>query len=480
MSVEKAIFHSLEIIEKRINEKLTVENIAADVYISKFHYMRLFREIVGDSVMEYIIKRKLTLASKELLETNASILDIAMGYGYESRDGFSRSFKALIGKTPVEYRRQKQMKYKKTIDAITHEINEWILKANDLANQINKSYPCKTDVFWKGVAEQTETLTSVFSTILDQVKSIVHKPDEITDGMEIVKIIDDTAFVAHSIAFQIELMEARTAVNNNENSFAEKYRDLAWFGVEKAKTTGDFFRELLFLVIEDMRKTVGSKIKDAIKKGKIIADSIPDSDTYIKDEIMHIVDILSKTPIEQMTMQMLDDSFFKIKLISITAKINIDNPDAVLFEKMQNFSDALFEAARFCDRIVKPIEDPTPERQKIKVMQDIVYMENVLFFYTNGEFEYVNKILDEDECQTYTADIINIKSKINNYRKISFYAERESNSISVFFDITNKLDEIISGLLCLADKLGIRGNALRLITEEQKKLANKTRELMTE
>ena len=99
------ISRSLEIIESQISEKLTVEYIASRVYFSKFHYQRLFRETVGDSVMEYVTKRKLTLAGQELLETDAAIVDIAEKFGYDSREGFSRSFKAHMGVTPGEYRK---------------------------------------------------------------------------------------------------------------------------------------------------------------------------------------------------------------------------------------------------------------------------------------------------------------------------------------------------------------------------------------
>ena len=80
MNKETAVFRSLEMIEKRIAEKLTVENISDSVYFSKYHYQRLFREIVGESVMDYVMKRKLTLAGRELLETNATILDIALKF----------------------------------------------------------------------------------------------------------------------------------------------------------------------------------------------------------------------------------------------------------------------------------------------------------------------------------------------------------------------------------------------------------------
>ncbi|MCL2577269.1 MAG: AraC family transcriptional regulator [Defluviitaleaceae bacterium] len=83
MEDKDSILRSLEIIENQISEKLTVGHIANSVHFSKFHYQRLFREMVGDSVMEYVTKRKLTLADKELLETSTAVVDIAVKFGYD-------------------------------------------------------------------------------------------------------------------------------------------------------------------------------------------------------------------------------------------------------------------------------------------------------------------------------------------------------------------------------------------------------------
>ena len=79
--MKDSVFRSIEIIENQILKKLSVEHIASSVYFSKYHYQRIFRETVGDSVMGYVTKRKLTLAGKALLETQMTILDIALKCG---------------------------------------------------------------------------------------------------------------------------------------------------------------------------------------------------------------------------------------------------------------------------------------------------------------------------------------------------------------------------------------------------------------
>jgi len=493
ISTEKAIFHSLDIIEKRINEKITIESIAADVYISKFHYMRLFREIVGDSVMDYITRRKLSLAANELLKTNNSILDIALNYGYDSRDGFSRSFKAFMGMTPAQYRKHgsnivkqksgkehKNMDYTKTTDAIVREINEWISQANDLAIQIRRANKHGMDAFWSGVADQTESLANNSITMLNKISLLAQNPDEISNGMDIIKSIDDTVFVVHCIAFQIEMMEVKMPEQNSEELFTERYRSLAWSGIEKTKKVSEFLRELVLLVIIDMRKTVGEIIKDVIDKGKISASNIPENLTYIKDEIIRIIDVLSTTPIELITVQMLDDSFFRTKLILITAKLNICESDCIIFEKMQDFLDALGTAASFCGTIVKPVEDLSPELQNIKVMQDIVYMENVLFFYTLGELESLCNDLTHTDHKAETEELSKIRSKINNYRKTAFNAERDETDISVFQNTADRANEIVSDLHNVSNKLGMQGSALKLIADELGRLTAKTKQLVSD
>ena len=121
------IFRSLDMIEEKIHEKLTVEVLAAGIHFSKYHYQRMFREAVGDSVMGYVARRKIALAAEELAGTRSTILELALKYGFDSHEGFTRSFKAYMGVTPAEYRkyrlhlsdREKEksvMMYSKTTD----------------------------------------------------------------------------------------------------------------------------------------------------------------------------------------------------------------------------------------------------------------------------------------------------------------------------------------------------------------------------
>ncbi len=63
MNDESPIFRSLAMIEEKIQERLTVEMLAAGINFSKYHYQRIFRESVGDTVMRYVTRLKLYLAA---------------------------------------------------------------------------------------------------------------------------------------------------------------------------------------------------------------------------------------------------------------------------------------------------------------------------------------------------------------------------------------------------------------------------------
>ena len=144
MCKETPIGRSLAMIEERIREKLTVEALADGIHFSKYHYQRMFREAVGESVMRYVTRRKLVLAAGELAGTRDTVLEIALRYGYDSHEGFTRSFAAYMGMTPTEYRKyhyavaslrvgkeKREMMYSKATDEIIRELNGLIVEAKE-------------------------------------------------------------------------------------------------------------------------------------------------------------------------------------------------------------------------------------------------------------------------------------------------------------------------------------------------------------
>lgn len=96
---------ALSFIEENITVELTIDSIAAKVYISPFYFQKGFAMLTGYTVGEYIRRRRLTLAGSELISTDAKVIDIAIKYGYDSPDSFTKAFTRFHGVTPTVVRK---------------------------------------------------------------------------------------------------------------------------------------------------------------------------------------------------------------------------------------------------------------------------------------------------------------------------------------------------------------------------------------
>lgn len=73
---------------------------------STFHFQRMFSMLSGYTLGEYIRNRRLSRAAQELLTSSAKIIDIALKYGYESPESFTRAFHRLHGISPRDSRKE--------------------------------------------------------------------------------------------------------------------------------------------------------------------------------------------------------------------------------------------------------------------------------------------------------------------------------------------------------------------------------------
>jgi AraC family transcriptional regulator len=101
------MIHVIDYIEENIQENITLTSISGKFNISEYHFDRLFNTIVGKSLKQYILGRKLTTASHKLNFTNESIIEVALNLGFEYPEVFSRAFKKQFGMSPSDYRNGK-------------------------------------------------------------------------------------------------------------------------------------------------------------------------------------------------------------------------------------------------------------------------------------------------------------------------------------------------------------------------------------
>ncbi|WHX48934.1 AraC family transcriptional regulator [Paenibacillus woosongensis] len=99
------IKQALELIEQRLEGRLSIDEIAKAACVSPFHFQRMFLILTGMTVAEYTRKRKLTLAAQELATTSSKVIDVALKYGYDSPESFTKAFRKIHGVPPSEARR---------------------------------------------------------------------------------------------------------------------------------------------------------------------------------------------------------------------------------------------------------------------------------------------------------------------------------------------------------------------------------------
>ena len=102
----KEMQNAIGFIEDRLTEDIGMEAIAKSANASSAHFQRVFSIVTGMTAGDYIRSRRLTLAGKALVESDAKVLDVALQYGYETAESFTKAFTRFHGITPSVAKRQ--------------------------------------------------------------------------------------------------------------------------------------------------------------------------------------------------------------------------------------------------------------------------------------------------------------------------------------------------------------------------------------
>lgn len=486
------IFRSLNMIEERIREKLTVEALAQGVHFSKYHYQRMFREAVGDSVMGYVTRRKLALAAGELAETDSTVLEIALRYGYDSHEGFTRSFKSCMGVTPAEYRKYRlparpremekersAMMYSKTTDEIIRELNGLIVEAGETADYTRKNMGAGAEAlfyeeFWDFTAGRAQELADGLSKTLEQVTALGRRPDGIWARFRIVKAMEDAAFAAGVTAFQtgLTITRAREGQRQIYQPICLKYSRLAEHARLKAGKVADFLQELAGLVLQDMRRNGEQRIQAAAEAGRTAAGKLSDPVLpygYIADGIGEIAERLSGMPLEEVTVTALEDFRFRLDTIAFAAQMDVLRQPShkPLFDGIQEFQNRLDDCAEFLQSLSREAEwEPegtqggASGRSLVKMYGDLAMQEGMLLFWLKGEIQKLGTLLEEPQ----RAALESVCHRMEKAVELCGDAAGETGTE----EILRLLQAAYEELAAQAGELGEYGGALAYIAEEVK------------
>ena len=109
MEWTEAISKAVAYIETHITEDITVEDIAREIYLSPFYFQKGFSLLCGFTISDYIRNRRLSLAGNELATSEQKVIDIALKYGYDSPDSFTKAFTRFHGVTPSMVQKNEQL-----------------------------------------------------------------------------------------------------------------------------------------------------------------------------------------------------------------------------------------------------------------------------------------------------------------------------------------------------------------------------------
>jgi AraC-like DNA-binding protein len=93
-------------IDRHSTSPLRLGDLAALSGMSKFHLVRAFRAVYGETPMRYLTRRRIAHAQDLLRHADLTVTEICMLVGFSSLGSFSSRFTALVGESPVAYRRR--------------------------------------------------------------------------------------------------------------------------------------------------------------------------------------------------------------------------------------------------------------------------------------------------------------------------------------------------------------------------------------
>ncbi|MFI6574911.1 helix-turn-helix transcriptional regulator [Nocardiopsis sp. NPDC050513] len=102
--MERSVRQAVAFIRSRYYEPITLSDVAAEVFVSPYHFSRIFSRAVGLTPGRYLTAVRLFAAKRMLLTTDLTVSDIVCSVGYNSVGTFTSRFTRAVGMSPTQYR----------------------------------------------------------------------------------------------------------------------------------------------------------------------------------------------------------------------------------------------------------------------------------------------------------------------------------------------------------------------------------------
>lgn len=107
----KTINNAIGYMEDHLTDHIMLEDVAENVNLSVFHFHRAFSMLTEMSPTDYLRKRRLSQAGAELVNGDAKVIDIALKYGYETPESFTKAFTRYHGVSPMQAKKGSPIRF---------------------------------------------------------------------------------------------------------------------------------------------------------------------------------------------------------------------------------------------------------------------------------------------------------------------------------------------------------------------------------
>ena len=292
---------SIAFIESTLTECISVEVLAEQAFFSKTHYQRLFRAVVGQPVMEYVKNRRLQLACRDVLVGKDGILNIALKYGYDSHEGFTRAFRAYFGVTPSEYRKCGKPSETEDIKMLSNEVLNRVGQKAELISATLGSFAESAEKLSAKAYETAGTKGSGTNIVARELQNLAGRvrqfKDESVKGLHdgkisafemadkifaIMKFLDDMTFQMNLLRFFSGIETGRISPPKNElDALDEGYAKLCSQIVDKKEQMISLMYEAIDFLYSDIKQeaancltSAANAIMKAVEEGNDTAASV--------------------------------------------------------------------------------------------------------------------------------------------------------------------------------------------------------------
>jgi AraC family transcriptional regulator len=142
----------LEHIDRRLDQPLDLETLAGVAHFSPFHFHRLFSAWMGETVGDYLRRRRVEIAATRLVaQPRVRVLPIALSVGFGSAEAFARAFKTRFGCSPTSWREQQSaLRSAKSnpgqVNRNTDQVSPQNLAKNDAAHHLSPEASMKVEL----------------------------------------------------------------------------------------------------------------------------------------------------------------------------------------------------------------------------------------------------------------------------------------------------------------------------------------------